>query len=137
MSGHRPAAHARSLTATPKSSKLGQDDRERIHAAFIVAVNLSPAQLRQWLASAESKSVGFVRPGETESVGRQSGKAILKIKAKRKSALTDADYKHMRKVIGFVRRHRAQRPPGDVTHTRWRYALMNWGHDPLLEEWKR
>ena len=33
--------------------------------------------------------------------------------------------------IGYCRRHLAQRPWGDVTETRWRYSLMNWGHDPL------
>jgi hypothetical protein len=27
--------------------------------------------------------------------------------------------------------HLAQRPEGDVEDTRWRYSLMNWGHDPL------
>jgi len=37
----------------------------------------------------------------------------------------------MRKVTGYVHRHMAQRPSGDVEHTRWRYSLMNWGHDPL------
>ena len=37
----------------------------------------------------------------------------------------------MKKVIGYVRRHVAQRPQGDVSDTRWRYSLMNWGHDPL------
>jgi len=30
-------------------------------------------------------------------------------------------------------RHLAQRPDGDVEHTRWRYSLMNWGHDPLKD----
>jgi hypothetical protein len=30
-----------------------------------------------------------------------------------------------------VHRHLAQRPSGDVRETRWRYSLMNWGHDPL------
>ena len=45
--------------------------------------------------------------------------------------LTDADYDHMRTVIGYVHRHLAQRPSGDVRETRWRYSLMNWGHDPL------
>ncbi|MFP5322678.1 MAG: DUF3140 domain-containing protein [Acidimicrobiia bacterium] len=30
-----------------------------------------------------------------------------------------------------VHRHLAQRPDGDVTETKWRYSLMNWGHDPL------
>jgi hypothetical protein len=41
------------------------------------------------------------------------------------------DYAHMKKVIGYCRRHLAQRPAGDVTDTRWRWSLMNWGHDPL------
>jgi hypothetical protein len=45
--------------------------------------------------------------------------------------LTDDDLSHMRKVVGYVHRHRAQRPSGDVTDTAWRYSLMNWGHDPL------
>ena len=35
------------------------------------------------------------------------------------------------KVIGFINRHIAQWPTGDTTETRWRYSLMNWGHDPL------
>lgn len=37
----------------------------------------------------------------------------------------------MRKVVGYVHRHGAQRPAGDVTETPWRYSLMTWGHDPL------
>jgi hypothetical protein len=45
--------------------------------------------------------------------------------------MTDADAEHMRKVVGYVHRHLAQRPDGDVTETKWRYSLMNWGHDPL------
>jgi Protein of unknown function (DUF3140) len=49
----------------------------------------------------------------------------------KKSDLTDDDAAHMRKVVGYVARHRKQRPSGDVTDTPWRYSLMNWGHDPL------
>ena len=38
----------------------------------------------------------------------------------------------MRKVAGYVHRHLVQGgPDGDVEHSKWRYALMNWGHDPL------
>jgi len=44
--------------------------------------------------------------------------------------LTEDDLAHMRKVNGYVKRHLAQRPDGDVTETAWRYSLMNWGHDP-------
>jgi len=32
-------------------------------------VNLSPDDLRRWLASEESRSVGWVESGESESVG--------------------------------------------------------------------
>jgi hypothetical protein len=31
-----------------------------------------------------------------------------------------------RKAIGYVQRHLAQRPRGDVENTPWRYSLMNW-----------
>ena len=31
-----------------------------------------------------------------------------------------------------VRRHRAQQPANIYT-SRWRYSLMNWGHDPVKE----
>ena len=37
----------------------------------------------------------------------------------------------MHKVVGYIRRHLAQGGPAeDVEHSRWRYSLMNWGHDP-------
>ncbi|HEU4458455.1 MAG TPA: DUF3140 domain-containing protein [Methylibium sp.] len=35
----------------------------------------------------------------------------------------------MHKVVGYIHRHLAQRPH-EVEHSRWRYSLMNWGHDP-------
>ena len=111
-------------------------EEPRISKAFGEAVNMSPAELRAWLKTDESRKVGFTRRGETESVGRQSAKKILAIRAKPVADLTDADYRHMKKVIGYCRRHLAQRPHayktgGDVTDTRWRWSLMNWGHDPL------
>jgi Protein of unknown function (DUF3140) len=37
----------------------------------------------------------------------------------------------MRRVNGYIGRHLAQRPGGDVAESAWRYSLMNWGHDPL------
>lgn len=107
------------------------DDERRIRREFEALVNLSPAELAAWLERPESRKVGMVRRGETESVGRQSARKILAIRAKAVDDLTEADYAHMRKVIGYCRRHLAQRPWGDVTTTRWRYSLMNWGHDPL------
>jgi len=110
---------------------LSPDDERRIREDFDALVNLTPAELKAWLKRPESHKVGMVRRGETESVGRQSAKAILAIRATPTDDLTEAQYAHMKKVIGYCRRHLAQRPWGDVTQTRWRWSLMNWGHDPL------
>jgi len=107
------------------------EDERRIREAFERLMNLTPAELAAWLETPESREVGMVRRGETESVGRQSARKILAIRAKPPEDLTEADYAHMRKVVGYCRRHLAQRPWGDVSNTRWRYSLMNWGHDPL------
>ena len=108
------------------------DEELAIWRDFEAMVNMSPAQLGDWLETDESKKVGITRRGENESIGRQSGRRILEIRAKAPGDLTDADYAHMKKVIGYGRRHLAQRPWGDVTRTRWRWSLMNWGHDPLV-----
>ena len=110
---------------------LHPDDARALRAEFERLANLTQAELAAWLETPESRKVGVVRRGETESVGRQSGRRILEIRAKNHADLTPSDYAHMKKVIGFCRRHLAQRPWGDVTRTRWRWSLMNWGHDPL------
>lgn len=108
-------------------------DEAGILKAFSAAVNLTAAEIEDWLETDHSKAVGFHRRGESESVGRQSARRIIEILETPSEDLTESDYVHMRKVVGYVRRHRAQRPRGDVTETRWRWSLMNWGHDPLRE----
>ena len=35
----------------------------------------------------------------------------------------------MQKVAGYIKRHKAQKPSGDVSSTPWNYSLKNWGHD--------
>lgn len=105
-------------------------DREEIWDAFRALVNMSPSEIERWLEQEESSEVGFTRKGESESVGRDSARKIVAIKRTKKAELSDSQWAHMRKVIGYIKRHGAQRPQGDVTATRWRYSLMNWGHDP-------
>ncbi|MDB5719550.1 MAG: hypothetical protein JWP15_168 [Alphaproteobacteria bacterium] len=107
-------------------------DRDRIYRDYWAAVNMSPAELKAWLETEESHRVGSKASPGAESVGHASGRRILALGRKRKAALTDEDYAHMRKVVGFVRRHTAQPPENRVT-SRWRYSLMNWGHDPLKD----
>lgn len=107
-------------------------DQAETKRAFTQAVNMSARQLEAWLATDESKSVGFIRQGASESVGHASGRRIVKLL--RTKRYTEADFAHMRKTIGFIRRHRAQRPYGDISRTRWRFSLMNWGFDPCKDD---
>jgi len=96
------------------------------------AVNMTAAELEKWLETDESKSVGD-KKGGGESVGHHSGRRIIEILGRTKSDLTASDAEWMRKVVGYVHRHRAQGPASDVEHSRWRYSLMNWGNDPLKD----
>ena len=101
------------------------------YAEFKDAVNMTASELEKWLRTDESKDVGQKSSSGAESVGHDSGRKIIKILRTKKADLSDADEAHMRKVVGYVHRHLAQRPNGDVEDTAWRYSLMNWGHDPL------
>ncbi|WP_407292417.1 DUF3140 domain-containing protein [Stutzerimonas zhaodongensis] len=119
-------------------SALDEDAKRQIHDEFHHVVNMPPAQLRRWLDSDASRSVGMTSEGEKvtapedgEAVGHAMGERILDLKKQRKAELGEDEYQAMRKVIGYVHRHLAQRPKGDVRDSRWRYSLMNWGHDPL------
>jgi hypothetical protein len=100
-----------------------------VRKQFAEAVNMTASELRDWLDTPESRSVGW-KPHGGESVGHASGRRIVSILEKSSADLAEEDYAHMRKVVGFVRRHLAQEPANMVT-SRWRYSLMNWGHDPL------
>ena len=106
------------------------EERDEILDDFETLVNMTPKELERWLETAESKSVG--EPEDGESKGRKSAKRILEIKAKKKDELSDDDLEHMHRVRGYVNRHLRQRPNKEEIETsRWRYSLMNWGHDPL------
>ena len=110
-------------------------DRANVAAKFARAVNMGASELEQWLKSPESRKVGWkgADGSARESVGHASGRRIVDILSKGNQELTADDYAHMRKVVGYVARHSAQRPENIYT-SRWRYSLMNWGHDPVKEE---
>jgi hypothetical protein len=109
---------------------MTDEERRRIWLQFHEVVNLSDRELQAWLRTDESLAVGLKRHAG-ESVGHASGRRIVSLLRKADRELTADDYRHMRKVVGYVHRHLAQRPRGDVRETRWRYSLLNWGHDPL------
>ena len=93
-------------------------------------VNMTRKELEDFLETEESKKVGQ-DSGDGESKGHKSGERIVEILDTNKSDLTDDDYDHMGRVVGYIKRHKAQGgPDDDMEHSDWRYSLMNWGHDP-------
>ena len=105
---------------------------DEIYEEFYDAVNMTPSELEDWLDTEKSKEVGR-DSGDGEAIGHKSGKKIITIKNKKKDDLTDDDYDHMNKVVGYVHRHKAQKPKSDIKDSDWRYSLKNWGHDPCKE----
>lgn len=123
-----------------KKAESDADDHEDTYAAFREAVNMAPAELEKWLDSEESRSVGWSDGTKKESakggesVGHHQGRRIVEIKHTKKADLSDDDYADMRKVVAYVKRHLAQGgPKEDMKTSRWRYSLMNWGHDPAKD----
>ncbi|MFS4418223.1 DUF3140 domain-containing protein [Maribacter sp. 2307ULW6-5] len=104
-------------------------EKETIYQDFYDAVNMTPSELEDWLDTDKAKEVGQ-DSGDGESIGHKSGKRIIQIKKKKKEQLDQEDYDHMKKVVGYVNRHRAQGPEKDIKTSNWRYSLKNWGHDP-------
>ena len=62
-------------------------------------------ELEKWLDTDESKAAGQKSDGE--STGHASGRRIVSMLMSNKSDLTDDDYSHMRKVVGYAHRHLA------------------------------
>ena len=104
-------------------------DQDTTWKQFKQYVNMTAREIEKWLETDQSQSVGQKRGGK-ESTGHASGRRISAIRSKR-ADLDDDDYAHMRKVVGYAKRHLAQHPTGDIADSAWRYSLMNWGHDPM------
>ena len=116
-----------------------EEDRQDIYDDFNEAVNMTPKELEKWLATDESKEAGYHGPDgkKDETVGHESGRRILEIKGTKKAKLTEEDYAHMHKTVGFIHRHLKQRPDKPVEELRtmtWTHSLKNWGHDPLKKK---
>ena len=112
--------------------RIMSKSNEEIYQEFKDAVNMAPKEIEDWLKTDKAQSVG-IDSGDGKSKGYKSGKKIINIKNKKKADLSDADYDHMNKVVGYIHRHNAQKPKSDLKNSDWRYSLKNWGHDPCKE----
>ncbi|GAA4004843.1 DUF3140 domain-containing protein [Sphingomonas humi] len=111
---------------------IDADERTKVRKEFHDAVNMTPAELEKWLATEESREVGFKGAdghGSGESVGHKSGTRIIELLRTKVADLDEDDLAHMKKVVGYVHRHLAQKPD-HPDGSRWAASLKNWGHDP-------
>jgi hypothetical protein len=102
---------------------------DEVRAAFAQIINMSPREIADWHATDQSASVGQ-DSGDGVSVGVKAGQRTIQLLRIKRMPNAD-DIKHMRRVISFIRRLSMQAPRKNRETSRWRYALMNWGHDPL------
>ena len=107
-------------------ARASDDD---VRSAFAQIVNMTPREIESWHATDESKSVGQ-DSGDGVSVGVKAGQRTIQLLRIKRAPNAD-DIKHMRRVVSFIRRLAMQAPRKNRETSRWRYALMNWGHDPL------
>jgi hypothetical protein len=108
---------------------VSKSDKEIVWE-FQEVINMSAKDIDSWLKTPESQEVGQ-KNGNNESLGHESGRHIIEILDKKESEYNEDDLSQMKRVVSYVRRHSAQKPSKDIEHSRWRYSLMNWGHDPL------
>lgn len=100
-----------------------------VRAAFAAVVNMTPREIEQWHKTEQSASVGQ-DSGDGVSVGVKAGQRTIQLLRIKRAPSAD-DIKHMRRVVSFINRMLSQAPRKNRETSRWRYALMNWGHDPL------
>jgi hypothetical protein len=117
--------------AAAAQDPAGTAQRAETRRAFRRAVNMTrPSCNTGYARRKAARSAGIVT-APTRPWSNRSGRRIVELPQKRQASLTDDDAAHMRTVVGYVRRHCAQGPPHDVETSRWRYSLINGGHDPL------
>ena len=92
---------------------MAEIDRDKVRKDFDEAVNMTASELKKWLHTKESRAVGW-KGKDGKAQGRKCRPCQRPpdrwYPRQANAELSDDDYSHMRKVIGYVRRHRAQEP---------------------------
>lgn len=104
---------------------------EQLWRDFHSCVNMTSEQLRSWLLTQGSGQDAF--PERPDLDLPEPGRSVLAVLGKRKVDLTRADIETMREALEQIQALLAARPPDGASDDTWRHALLDRGHDPLIE----
>ncbi|MDO3705859.1 DUF3140 domain-containing protein [Micromonospora sp. C28SCA-DRY-2] len=98
---------------------------------FHAQVNVPSEKLRQWLLTRGSGEESFGPDPDLDLP--EPGRQILKVLTKRKVDLTPEDIKVMQDAIDEIQNLLEAKPPRGNADDEWRHALLDLGHDVLVE----
>jgi hypothetical protein len=101
---------------------------DELWSEFHTVVNMTSAELEEWLLVDASGEDGEAVPAQDES---DLGRHVVRILGKRRTDLTDDDLRVMEKVVDRVRSQRGVDLEPTAGQANWRHRLMRIGHDPL------
>ncbi|SCL35899.1 Protein of unknown function [Micromonospora nigra] len=104
---------------------------EELWEDFHAQVNVPSEQLRQWLLTRGSGEQAFGPDPDLDLP--EPGRHILAVLRKRKVDLTPQDVEVMRDAVDRIRSLTDARPPRGSADDEWRHALLDLGHDVLVE----
>ncbi|SCL72502.1 Protein of unknown function [Micromonospora citrea] len=98
---------------------------------FHAQVNVPSEQLRQWLLTRGSGEESFGPDPDLDLP--EPGRQILRVLSKRKVDLTPEDIRVMQDAIDEIQNLLEAKPPRGNADDEWRHALLDLGHDVLVE----
>lgn len=132
----REAAEMRRLGYEPNVGNERNDAQRMLYDEWRDLVNMGPAELERYASSSEGREAGLSRrqaAAEGIRSGRESARAIMRMKRKPKSEWTARDWDWARRQVSFIKRMRGTRGPlrdKQGEPTRKLMALKIWGHNP-------
>jgi hypothetical protein len=117
-------------------SGMGAKSDDEVYREWKKLVNMTTSELQRFVDSPEGRRAGLSRAEAKEQgirSGRDSARAILRMKAKKKDDWTKSDWEWARRQVGFIKRMRGAKGPlrdKNGEPTRKLLALKIWGHDP-------
>jgi hypothetical protein len=115
----------------------GEITNEDKYKEWKTLVNMSHSELSKFIETKEGKEAGLSREEASDlgiSSGRDSARAILRMKQKPFKKWNESDLKWMQKQINFIKRMRGN--SGELfdeegNKTRKHTSLLIWGHNPV------